>query len=45
LLYTALTRAQRLAILIGNNRAVWRAVHNNLPVRRHSRLKWRVENG
>jgi exodeoxyribonuclease V alpha subunit len=45
LLYTALTRAQRLAILIGNNRAVWRAVHNNLTVRRHSRLKWRVENG
>jgi len=25
LLYTALTRAQKLAVIVGNNRAIWRA--------------------
>jgi len=44
LLYTALTRAQRLAIIIGSHKALWRAVTNNRPVKRFSRLKWRVEN-
>lgn len=43
LLYTALTRAQRRAILIGNNRALWRAVNNDRQVRRFSRLRWRVD--
>ncbi len=43
LLYTALTRAQRLAIIIGSHKALWRAVNNNRQVRRFSRLRWRVE--
>jgi exodeoxyribonuclease V alpha subunit len=43
LLYTALTRAQRLAIIVGSNRALWRAVHNDRQVRRFSRLRWRVD--
>ncbi len=43
LLYTALTRAQRLAVIIGSHRALWRAVNNNRQVRRFSRLRGRIE--
>jgi len=43
LLYTALTRAQRLAIIVGSNRAIWRAVHNDRQVRRFSRLRGRID--
>jgi len=45
LLYTALTRAQRLAIIAGSNRAIWRAVHNDRQVRRFTRLQWRLQGG
>ena len=42
LLYTALTRAKRLAILIGEQRAIWRAVRNNRQTERRSRLAARL---
>jgi len=38
LLYTALTRARRFAVLIGQQRAIERAVSNDAPIRRHTRL-------
>lgn len=43
LLYTALTRAQRMAVLVGSPRAVWRAVNTNRQVRRHSNLRLRLD--
>jgi exodeoxyribonuclease V alpha subunit len=43
LLYTALTRAQKMAVIIGSPQAVWRAVNNNRPVQRFSHLKDRIE--
>jgi exodeoxyribonuclease V alpha subunit len=42
LLYTALTRAKQLAVLIGNRRAVGRAVANAAPLRRCTRLAHRL---
>ncbi len=38
LLYTAITRGRRLVVLIGNLRAVGRAVRNNPMIERYSRL-------
>ena len=42
LLYTAITRARRLAVLVGASRAIAIAVHNNEVARRHSRLAERL---
>ena len=44
LLYTALTRAKKLAVLVGSRRAVARAVANAAPLRRCTRLAWRLVN-
>ncbi len=42
LLYTALTRAKKLAVLVGSRRAVGRAVANAAPLRRCTRLAHRL---
>ncbi|MCH7824805.1 MAG: ATP-dependent RecD-like DNA helicase [Acidobacteria bacterium] len=42
LLYTALTRAKKLAVLVGSRRAVRRAVANAAPMRRCTRLARRL---
>jgi exodeoxyribonuclease V alpha subunit len=42
LLYTALTRAKKLAVLVGSRRAVGRAVANAAPLRRCTRLAYRL---
>lgn len=42
LFYTALSRARRLAVIIGERRAVGRAVRNDREVRRYSALAWRL---
>ena len=44
LLYTAITRAKRLYILTGSSQAVRRAVQNNTPMTRMTRLAWRLRN-
>jgi exodeoxyribonuclease V alpha subunit len=43
LFYTALSRARRLAVVIGERRAVGRAVRNDREVRRYSALAWRLK--
>jgi len=42
LLYTAITRAQKLCVLSGNMRAIAIAVRNNKVDRRYSGLDWRL---
>ncbi|HUI93391.1 MAG TPA: ATP-dependent RecD-like DNA helicase [Chitinivibrionales bacterium] len=42
LLYTAITRARRLCVLVGSQRAVSIAVRNNETVERYSRLRERI---
>ncbi|MBP5300251.1 MAG: ATP-binding domain-containing protein [Victivallales bacterium] len=42
LLYTGMTRAKKLFILLGNDYSVKTAVRNNTPMRRHSLLAWRL---
>ncbi len=42
LLYTAITRARRLVVLVGTKRAVAIAVRNNRVARRWSALAWRL---
>jgi len=42
LLYTALTRAKKLAIIIGSKRAIALAVHNQSRQERHTRLQERL---
>jgi exodeoxyribonuclease V alpha subunit len=42
LLYTAVTRGKRLVLLVGSPRALWRAVHNDAPVLRRTRLVERI---
>jgi exodeoxyribonuclease V alpha subunit len=44
LLYTALTRAKKVAVLVGSRRAVARAVANAAPLRRCTRLAHRLAN-
>ncbi len=44
LLYTAITRAKKLFILAGATRAVQRAVENDTPLSRMTRLAWRIQN-
>ncbi len=42
LLYTAITRARQLCILVGNRRAIGIAVNNNRVAQRYSALAWRL---
>lgn len=44
LLYTAITRAQKLVVIIGSRQAVRRAVFNARPVVRHTGLLQRLQN-
>ena len=44
LLYTAITRARQLCVLVGNRRAIAIAVKNNQVAQRYSALAWRLEN-
>ena len=44
LLYTAVTRAKKLAILVGTRRAIQIAVRTNPTVNRHTALDWRLKN-
>jgi exodeoxyribonuclease V alpha subunit len=45
LLYTAVTRARRLAVLVGTRKAIAIAVRNNQVARRHTALDWRLQGG
>jgi exodeoxyribonuclease V alpha subunit len=42
LLYTAITRAKRLCVLVSNPKAVAIAVKNNKVTERHTALAWRL---
>ena len=42
LLYTAITRAKKLVVLVGTRRALWIAVNNNKVAERHSGLLLRL---
>jgi exodeoxyribonuclease V alpha subunit len=42
LLYTALTRARNLAVIVGSERAIASAVRNDSVARRYTGLKWRI---
>lgn len=44
LLYTAITRAKRLCILVGSMRAIAMAVRNNKVAHRYTALDWRLKN-
>ncbi len=43
LLYTAVTRARKLAILVGTRRAIQIAVRTNPTANRHTALDWRLK--
>jgi len=43
LLYTAITRAKKLVIIVGTNKALWIAIKNNRTVKRNSFLKERLK--
>ncbi|MCJ7701645.1 MAG: AAA family ATPase, partial [Anaerolineales bacterium] len=43
LLYTAITRARKLCVLVGNRRAVGIAVRNNKVAERYTALDWRLQ--
>jgi len=43
LLYTAVTRAQKLVILVGTRKAIRLAVKNDRVARRHTALDWRLK--
>ena len=45
LLYTAITRAKRLVVLVGTRRAIRIAVRNDRLRRRHSGLEVRLRDG
>lgn len=45
LLYTAVTRAKKLVILVGTRRAVAIAVKNDRVTQRHTALDWRLREG
>jgi exodeoxyribonuclease V alpha subunit len=45
LLYTAVTRARKLCVLVGSRKAIGIAVHNNQVARRYSALDWRLQTG
>jgi exodeoxyribonuclease V alpha subunit len=43
LLYTAITRAKALCVLVGSRRAIGMAVRNNAVSRRYTALSWRLQ--
>ena len=43
LLYTAITRAKKLLVLVGTRQAVWQAVSSNKVAQRHSGLRQRLQ--
>jgi exodeoxyribonuclease V alpha subunit len=43
LLYTAVTRAKNLVILVGTRRAIAIAVKNDKVTQRHTALDWRLQ--
>jgi exodeoxyribonuclease V alpha subunit len=43
LLYTAITRARELCVLVGSRRAIGMAVRNNAVSRRYTALSWRLK--
>ena len=43
LLYTAITRARQLCVLVGSRRAIGMAVNNNRVAERYSALAWRLQ--
>ncbi len=45
LVYTAVTRAKRLCVLVGSRRAIGIAVHNNQVSNRFTALDWRLRSG
>ena len=45
ILYTAITRARELLILVGDDEAVAQMVANNRQQRRYSGLRWRLAEG
>jgi exodeoxyribonuclease V alpha subunit len=45
LLYTAVTRARQLCVLVGSRRAIAIAVHNDKVARRYTALDWRLQQG
>lgn len=45
LLYTAVTRARRLVVLVGTRRALGIAVRNDKVAQRHTALDWRLRQG
>jgi exodeoxyribonuclease V alpha subunit len=45
LLYTAVTRAKQLCVLIGSRRAISIAVHNDKVAQRNTALSWRLQGG
>ena len=44
LLYTAITRAKKLCVLVGSRRAIGMAVNNNKEAKRYTALDWRLQN-
>ncbi len=44
LLYTAVTRAQKLCVLVGNPKAIHIAINNNQYAQRYSKLSERIQN-
>jgi exodeoxyribonuclease V alpha subunit len=42
LLYTAITRAKKLVVLVGTRRAIAIAIKNNKVADRHTALDWRL---
>jgi exodeoxyribonuclease V alpha subunit len=44
LLYTAITRAQKLCVLAGSRRAIRMAVNNDKVTQRYTALDWRLQN-
>jgi exodeoxyribonuclease V alpha subunit len=43
LLYTAVTRAKKLCVLVGSRKAIAMAVHNNKVEQRYTALDWRLK--
>jgi len=43
LLYTAITRARKLCVLVGNHKAIGMAVKNNKVSQRYTALDWRLQ--
>ena len=45
LLYTALTRAEKMAVVIGDDKGLWTAVRRGEEARRYTRLRSRLCGG